>query len=331
LWLGIGISGSLIAILLIVESVLGRWDLLLTDGEFNALARVSQGVLRDVRIAFVHCLQVGFLPAAFLHVMRSSRRSVLVLQGALNCTREECETLAASIRLSTRGLIIIGSIGFALSFATPYLIPPVSESPWDPSTWSPEVAWHRILGPVIGLWAWWLVYAVVGVSLRMSRIAKQLSQINLLDLSPLTPFAQQGLTNALLLIGSLSIWSLMMIETGFGQMMFIIGGAMLFSIAFALLLPVRGVHQRIRQSKEEELAWLNDAIAKQRSAFQTSGADQDGGKMADFVAYRGLVENVSEWPFTTSTYMRVFLYALLPLASWGVGIFAEQVVGRAFF
>lgn len=331
LWLGIGISGSLIAILFATETALGRWDALLAGGEFDALARVSSGVLRDVRIAIVLCLVIGYLPAAFLHVVRSGRRTVLVLQDALGCAREECETLAASIRLSPRGLVTTGLIGFALAFAIPYMVPPVPPTPWSPSAWTPEVAWHRILLPLIFVWQLWLVYAVVTVSVRMSRIAKKLSHIDLLDLAPLAPFTHLGLTNALLLIGLLSIWSLMMLETGFGQIMILIGGTTLVVTALVLLSPMRGVHKKIRQSKEEELGWVNGEISKQRSAFQNSDASRRGGGMADLVAYRSLVESVPEWPFTTSTYTRLILYALIPVASWSVGIVAEGIVGRALF
>jgi len=315
----------------VTEGVLGRWDLLLAEGEFDALARVSGGILRDVRLAIVHCLLIGYLPAAFLHVLRSGRRTVLVLRGALDCTREECETLAASVRLSARWLVITGLISLALSFAGPYMVPPVPPTPWSPLTWSPEVAWHRILGPATGLWTWWLGYAIVTVSVRMSRIAKKLSRIDLLDLSPLAPFTQQGLTNTLLVIGLLSISSLMMLETGFEQMMILNGSAGLVLIALALLSPVRGVHRRICQSKEAALSWVNGEISKQLSAFENSDAGRASGEMADLVAYRSLVESVPEWPFTTSTYTRLILYALIPVVSWSVGIVAEGIVERALY
>jgi len=329
LWLGVGISGSLVVILLLIETALGRWDAILVGGEFDAFAHVSAGVLRDVRIAFVLCLLIGYLPAAFLHVLQRSRQTVYVLQGALKCTREECEALAASLRLSTAGLVIFGMFGLVMSFAAPYVVPPVPLTPWTPSTWSPEVAWHRIGGPVAITWACWLGYAVVAMSVRMSKIARQLQRIDLLDLSPLLPFTQMGLTNALLLVGSLSIWSLMLIETGFGQMIIIAGIATLLSAALALWLPVRGLHERIRQSKQQELNWLNREISKRRSSFRSSDTSRTSGEMADFVTYRGLIESVSEWPFTTSTFTRLILYALLPLLSWGVGIVAEEIVGRA--
>jgi hypothetical protein len=60
-------------------------------------------------------------------------------------------------------------------------------------------------------------------------------------------------------------------------------------------------------------------------------ASTNGGEMADLVTYRSLVDSVSEWPFTSSTYTRVFLYALMPVAAWGIGVIAEEVVARVFF
>ena len=330
MWLGVGISGSLLLVMFVIETVLGRWSGFLVGGEFDPLAKVSQGNLRDLRIAIVLCLVIGYLPAAFLAVLRNGRRTVLVLRETLDCTLEECETLSASVRLSKRGLVITGLAGFIISLATPYLTPPVPEALWNPSTWSPEVTWHRILGPLTMVWALWLTYAIITVSLRLSRIANQMCRIDLLDLSPLAPFTQLGLTNALLLIGSLSIWSLMMIETGFGQMLLINGGATLAGTAFALLAPVHGVHKRICRSKERELGWANGEISRQQASFRDTAADHPGGRMADLVAYRGMIQDVPEWPFTINTFSRIFLYVLLPVATWGIGLIAEQMTARIF-
>jgi hypothetical protein len=329
--LGLGISGSLLVVLLVTETVLGRWALFSTEGEFDAFARVSSGILRDFRIAVVHCLIAGYVPAALLHVLRSGRRTVHALQKALDCSDEECADIAALMRLSLPGLLVMGLLGFAMSLAIPHFVPPVPETLWNPASWPPEVFWHRILGPIVSILQWWLGYAVITVSLRMSRIARRLDRVDLLDLSPLSPFTQQGLTNSLLLIGLVSIWSLMLLETGFGQMMILIGGTMFLLVTLALMLPVRGVHRRIREAKDAELGWVNAAIATRRTALQSNPAAGRGGEMADIVAYRALVEDVPEWPFTTSTYARIFLYALIPLASWSIGIVAEEIVGRALF
>ncbi len=331
LWLGMGISGSLLLILFVNETLQDRWAEMMTGGEFDVLANVSAGVLRDLRIAFVHCLVAGYLPAALLYVMQSGRRTIFVLQQALDCTTEECKTLAASIQLSTRWLLIIGVFGLLLSITTPYIVPPIPEAPWNPSNWSAEVAWHRILAPVTVVWAGWLGYAILSVSMRMSRVAKRLNRINLFNLSPLAPFTQQGLTNALLLIGSLSIWSLVLIETGFGIMMWVIGAITLVTSILALLAPVQGVHKRILQSKHEEIEWLDDEISKLRNSLQEPDISRQSGRMADLVAYRDLVDGVAEWPFTSSTYVRLVLYTLLPIITWGIGLVAEAVVSHTFF
>ena len=331
LWLGIGISGSLVTLFMISETVLGRWDLLLGDEGFDPLARVSTGILRDLRISIVHCLLVGYLPAALLHVLKNGKRTVARLQGALNCTREECERLARSISLSKRGLLIAAVGGFVLALLPPLFVEPVPEAPWHPASWIPEVAWHRVLGPLMGIGLAWLAYAIVAVSLRMSRIAQRLSRIDLLDLSPLSPFAQQGLTNALLLVGALSISSLMMLETGFVVLIAVIGSGTLVLAVLAMLAPVRGVQKRVREAKQQELDWSAGEIARLRADLGKGQRDGKSGELADIVAYRTLIAGVSEWPLTGSTYVRISLYALIPMASWGLGVIAEELVGRLLF
>ncbi len=331
LWLGIGISASLVASLVISETLLGRWDLLLVDDDFDPLARAPTGILRDLRISIVHCLLVGYLPAALLHLLRHGKRTVARLQGALNCTRYECDRLARSIRLSKRGLLVAALVGIAIAFLPPHFVEPVPEAPWDPAQWTAEVAWHRILGPLVGVGLAWLTYAIVVVSLRMSRIAQKLSHIDLLDLSSLSPFAQQGLNNALLLVGTLSISALMMIETGFMALMIFIGTSTLVLAVLALLAPVRGVQKRVQEAKQRELEWTSVEIARLRDGLANADPDRRSGDLADIVAYRTLVAGVSEWPFTGSTYVRLIIYALIPLASWGLGVVAEEVIGRLLF
>ena len=165
----------------------------------------------------------------------------------------------------------------------------------------------------------------------MSRIAQQLSRIDLLDLAPLAPFAQQGLANALLLVGVLSVASLMMLETGFMMLMLVIGSSTLVFAVLALLAPVFGVQTRVREAKQQELRWINAQISEQKAAFSGAPANRKSGDLADMVAYRGLIENVPDWPFTGSTYVRLLIYALIPIASWGIGIVAEELIGRVVF
>jgi hypothetical protein len=88
------------------------------------------------------------------------------------------------------------------------------------------------------------------------------------------------------------------------------------------------VHKRICKSKEEGLNWVNDEVSKQLIPFQGVDDGHRSGRMADLIAYRGMIESVPEWPFTLSTYTRVALYLLLPVATWSIGLVAEEILGR---
>ncbi len=331
LWLGLSVGAFLLGLFFVLESVLGRWEVLLSGDHFDPLARVSSGILRDVRITIVHCLLTGYVAGTLLYTLRSGRRTVLTLQDRLDCTREECEKLAATIRFSKRGLLLAGLVGFALAVSLPYVTPPVPQSPWNPSGWSAEVAWHRILGPIMLVLVAWQAYAVVLVSTRLSGIAKRLESIDLFDLSSLAPFTRLGLGNSLLVIGGLSIFSLFSIETGFVLTVLLFGVPIFIVAVIALLFPVRGVRDRIRQKKDAELQTVSAAISARRDSLLAEGPGQQQGAMADLVAYRGLVEAVPEWPFTTSNYVRFVLYMLIPALSWGLGVVAEELIGRALF
>ncbi len=329
--LGLLTSASLLAILFLAETGLGRWDAIWSAGTEDPLARAPTGALRDFRIAVVHCLLLGYLPAALLHVIRYGRRTIFSLQSALDCTPRECAKLAASLNLSRIGLILTGLLGVTLALVGPYLVPPIPEGVWNPSTWSPEVWWHRVPGLFVGVLGLWLGYAIVVVSLRMSRIAEKLDRIDLLDLSPLSPFAQQGLTHALLLVGVLSIQGLMMFESGFGVVLVLFGIGTFLFCALALWAPVRGVNIRVRREKQAELAWINARIAKARGHLIGEDVDAERGELADLVAYRTVVETAPDWPFTGSTYARLVIYALIPAASWVFGIVLEQLVENTLF
>jgi len=331
IWLGLAISAFLLAIFFIAESALGRWDALFFGDDFDPLARVSGGILRDVRLAIVHCLLVGYMTGAFLQTLRNGQRTVLELQDVLDCSPRECVQLAATVKLSSRALLVLGVAGLVLALIGPYMVPPVPEGPWRPSSWNAEVTWHRILGPAMMIMLLWHAYSVVTVSTRLSNIARRLSRIDLLDHIPLAPFTRLGLNNALLVIGGLSIFSLMTIETGFATTLLAIGVPILVVAVIALLFPVRGVHDRIRQTKDAELQIINAAISEQRASFLADSSGPRRGEMADLITYRRLVEDVPEWPFTISNYVRFAMYLLIPALSWGLGFVAEEFVSRALF
>ncbi len=329
--LGLTISGILLLALFVSETVLDRWPGIAQASQDGALARQTEGILRDLRIAIVHCLLAGYLPAAFVAVLSNGRRTVLELQEALDCTPEECGVLADSIRFSSAGLATAAVVGLIGAFTAPYIVTPVPEAPWSPASWSSEVAWHRTLGPWVGAWGAMLVYAIVAVSRRMSRLAIELKSINLFDLTPLLPFTQQGLGNALLLMGYVAISGLMLLtETGFGLISLVVGIVILAVAGIALVLPLRGVHRRITEAKETELEWVDDKLREQRGVLK-SGADRTSGDLSDLAAYRDLVCAVRDWPINTSSYVRFALYLLIPVISWAAAALVERFVDALVF
>jgi len=324
--LGLTLAGILLAAFLVSETALDRWPGIVEASRSGTLARQPEGILRDFRIAVVHCLLGGYLPAAFLTVVQRGRNTVRNLQGALECTPEECNALAGSIRLNPDGLAFAVLFGLTAGFGTPYLVPPVPQGLWNPSTWSAEVAWHRVLGPLVAVLSTVLAYAIVRVSRRMSRIALDLKSIDLFDLEPLYPFTQQGLVNALLLMGLVAIGGLILLtESGFGLLGVLAGTAVLGTAVIAAALPMRGVHRRIVQAKAAELEWVEAKLREQRTVLKT-GASRTSGDLSDLAAYRDLVRSVRDWPISTSSYVRFALYLLIPVISWAAAALVERFV-----
>ncbi|MDP2481782.1 MAG: hypothetical protein Q8W45_00745 [Candidatus Palauibacterales bacterium] len=329
--LGLTISCVLLLGLIASEALLDRWPAIARAAQGGPLSRQDDGILRDLRIAVVHCLLAGYLPAAFLSVLRSGRETVIALQRALDCTPKECDALANSVRLSATGLAVAALVGITLAFAAPYIVPPVPVSPWRPLSWAPEVAWTRILGLWLGACGAMLAYAIASVSRRMSRLATDLKSIDLFDLEPLLPFTRQGLRNALLLIGFVAISGLMLLtETGFGLLGTVVGTSTLVIAGLALLLPLRGVHRRITEAKEVELAWVNSKLREQRDVLK-KGSARTSGDLSDLSAYRELIRGVRDWPISTSSYVRFAAYLLIPLISWAAAGLVERLVDALVF
>lgn len=238
---------------------------------------------------------------------------------------DSSDDILASPQISMMGFIGFGILGVVLTVLTPYLS---AESPWDPRLWSPEVVWHRILGPLIGWFAGCLCYAIVKVSIRISRMADLLRSIDLLDLSPLVPFVHQGIRNVLLVVGTMSILSFFLIESGMLLTVVLVEGIVVPIAVIGLILPVRGVHRRIRNAKQAELAWALKGIHEAQLRLKDSSAGTVSSQMADLITYYQFIDEVPEWPFRISTFVRIILYLLIPLASWAGGLLLELLLRR---
>jgi len=307
--LGIGIIVILLFGLLLHEYLLDSLTVIFEPGSRRH---------HDFRIAVIHCLLAGYLPAVYFYGIRGTRNNINELEKVL-----EPVNVPTPTNIGKGSLIFWGLVGMMLAVFTPYL---TAQSPWDPSTWNPEIWWHRGLGLFVGCWAGWAIFAGWHSSKRFSRLAVRINSVDLLDLSPLSPFVKQGLLTTLPIIGFMSIFSLFLLEPGQWPVVVILVGLTIPLALLGLLLPVRGLHRQIHEAKQAELQWTRERIWQSRTLLHGVAPEESSGKMGDLEAYLRLIEDVPEWPFQSSTVVRIVFYLLIPIASWFGGLLIEGVL-----
>jgi hypothetical protein len=164
-----------------------------------------------------------------------------------------------------------------------------------------------------------------------SGLAERLPAIDLFDPRPLAPFVRQSLRGGLLWIVFVSLYSVNLVDTG---ALASVALMWLLSLAFSLppaLLPLLGVHRRLREAKRAELDRVDAALRDDPDALAGSAIERRAGgvSVADLVAYRGLVSSVREWPFDAGARWRILLYLSIPVGSWLGGALVERILNSA--
>jgi hypothetical protein len=316
--LSVGLAVLLSTLLLLVE---------LWSGRLEQLTAEPDG-LRNVRIAVGLIALVLYVPTATLYVIRGARGAVDALRPLVRLEDVDVRALVDGVGTqSALGLRVAGSLGAFLSLLIPVIADlPRGEFPYTLDL-PAEVFWHRFAVLVVGWWSGQLLYVIGIESRRLSALAAGLRPIDLFDLTPLLPFARQGLTHALLMIGYISIFAVMsLFEVGLGLAAGFLALLILPSAALGMLMPVRGVHRVIRAEKERRLAWCQQRL---RALQGDSAPGPDGSatrELADVLTLRSHVEAVREWPFDVSVLMRLAIYLVIPLASWAGAALVERMV-----
>jgi hypothetical protein len=187
-----------------------------------------------------------------------------------------------------------------------------------------EARWARVLGVWIGWWFGIFILALTVGGARIARLAIRVSRIDLLDLRTLRPFTRQALLNALLIAGAIGITLLILVDSGFWEVVIVYWISSMVLIVIGLLVSLQPLHRLIRDAKRRELDWCRDALIRERAKLREPGAERS--RIDEIVAYRGVVEGVSAWPADSSTFVRISLYLLIPLGSWAGGAVVERFV-----
>jgi hypothetical protein len=325
--LSCAIAAGLLVAFSSVEVALGRFPQVLSEGSAYAGG--------DVRLAIAMILLVSYLPSASALVVSGTRRAVAELGPVLRASAEEREALTARAGcFDAASLRRAGLQGACLLLLVPLLtnLTPATYAFWR---LGPEAVIHRMLLPLLGWFAGRFVFALIVESRRLSQLGRFRVEVDLLDLRPLYPLVRQGLRQSLLaavLIGLVALCFLGGSRLAPGLYPVVTGGLVVCSLmtGAALALPLRGAHAAIVAAKSQELAWCNEAIHRARAAItgRTAADEEEPAerKLADLVAYRGLVDGVSEWPFDAPAIVRSIAYLAIPLGGWLGGALVDRLV-----
>lgn len=313
LWIGIAFASALLLLFVIGRVFLGNPE---------------TAVPTDFRVAITQILMTAYSASAYAGLLISARRTTHNLAPIAQRNPQWQEIVDRAGKHRCWVLLLVGAasyllIGVGVTNATTSA--PVN--PWDWHGWNYDLYWHRITTVFFVWWIGCLCFVTVVESSRLSRLSNQIETLDLLDLHPYQPLIRQGLTNALLVLGMVSVMSLLAIESRYWPAL--VGFWVTFiAMAWAgMMLPLRGIRRKITIAKRKELDWCDQALIRARDDLKSGAPDQKS--VAEIVAYQNMIEGIRNWPFDSSTLARFALYLMIPLGSWLGGAFVER--GLDFF
>ena len=313
LWIGIGFTIGLLLVFFI-----GR---ILTEGAYNSTSD-------ELRVAITQILITTYSASAYAYLLMTARKTTHDLTPV---ARHIPQWQSIVDRAGTHPrwvLLLIGAASYLIfGVAATNATTPEPTNPWDWQMWTYDVYWHRA---TTVLFVWWLAclcYVSVVESARLSHLSENIESVDILDLGPYQPLIRQGLTNALLVIGIVSIMSLLGVESRYWP---VLAGSWIMCITLSwigMMLPLRGIRKKIRVAKDQELDWCRQSLKVSRDALKSGAGEQQS--IAEIVAYKTMIENIRNWPFDSPTLVRFTLFLLIPIVSWLGGAFVER--GLDFF
>ena len=282
----------------------------------------------NLRVAVTHILMTAYSASAYAYLLISARKTTHDLRPAAQYVPHWQKIVDRSGKHPWWILLVVGAASYLLvGVAVTNATTPAPTNPWEWQSWSYDVYWHRVTTVFFVWWIGCFCYVTVAESARLSQFSDDIESLDLLDMRPYQPLIRQGLTNALLVFGMVSVLSLLGVESRYWPLL--VGSWSKFIVVawIGLMLPLRGIRKKIRAAKDHELDWCRQSLKTSRDALK-SGA---GGRQSidEIMAYKTMIESIRNWPFDSPTLVRFTLYLLIPLGSWLGGAFVER--GLDFF
>lgn len=287
---------------------------------------------REGRIGILLALLAAYLPTARRYARVGALRNLGELGAALGWQPGELDAARGYLdRVDRRGLRLAGALGVLCVPLTGLLVDRNPALYLQSEYWGAATGWAILVGAFAGWNGAILIHRILVWGRRFSELGRRLPEIDLFDLAPLAPLTRQGLHSALPGLIVLSFFALNVLDRGFLWAIGVMGMLSLAAAGAAVMLPVRGVHERVREEKRRELARIDAAIKGDVTALGASAIRHRANAvgLADLLAYRNFVYSVREWPFDAPTRTRLLLYAAIPIGSWLGGAFVERLLDAA--
>jgi hypothetical protein len=133
----------------------------------------------------------------------------------------------------------------------------------------------------------------------------------------------------LLVVIMMSVMAPVAIQPGSGVVGATVNSILMVILAIsALILPLRGIHRRIRVQKRLELQVIRRKIHEESENLLDGSATIDH-RLTALLAMERRIESVDEWPFDVGSLSRFGFYLLLGLGSWVGAALVERVMESA--
>lgn len=271
-----------------------------------------------VRAPVTLYMMLGYLPMAIYYLGRWTREHFDRI--------EERFSVGSAPVLFPRALANwVGVVGVVTIYFLFMFVPDRPLLLFQPWRWPADYAFPLVGLVFLGWFIFRFMLLLVWTSLAISRTAKNIHDIDLLDAASVKPYAQQGVRSSLLAVISLSISANLWLDPNspsvatFTTLILLVAAAVL-----ALILPTWGIHQCLKSSKQKELRLIRKSIASRRDP-ETRSVDDAQQLCADLAMERRLNE-VSEWPFDAGSYGRVALFVFLGFGSWVGAALVERLI-----
>jgi hypothetical protein len=272
----------------------------------------------------VNAVMIGYLVAATVVAVEGARRDLRGLRPLLGGPSQEFEDL---LDRATHAPSLFLHVGSALGVGVGVLIVVLDPRVWGQRSFDlgdPHLVWVLFRNLLTNWLAWRLgVHEIVlarGFGLAARRVA-----VDLLDPRPLTAFARKSQRSVVLWVGFLVIFSTFWLGDAAGSANVFFLLLILAFLVPVYLLPLLGVHRRLVAAKQAELDRVNERIRRAVSVEGTPPTSQ--ARLADWIAYRGLLEDAPEWPLNAPALVRSLLFVALGVGSWLGGALVERLLG----